>query len=132
MSPEVSQTSVVLDFLKSLEILSQLSVNSVGDELGSGSISWAVLSVQEPFGDAVLGRALEDVVDSLDLSLSDLSGSLVKINTSGLEDDVGHSAANSLDGSEGEHDLDGTFDVCVLHTENVDEVILTDDFELRL
>ena len=132
MTPEVSQTSVVLDFLESLEILSQLGVNSVGDELAGGSVSWAVLSVQEPFGDAMLSRALEDVVDSLNLSLSHLSGSLVEVNTSGLEDDVGHSAAYSLDGSEGEHDLDGTFDVCVLHTENVDEVILTDDFELRL
>ena len=132
MSPEVSQTSVVLDFLQSLKIFSELSINTIGNKLRCSSVSWAVLSVQEPFWNAMLSWSLKDVVDSLDLSLSNFTSSLVEVNTCGLEDHAGHSAAYTLDGSEGESDFDCTFHVGVLDTEDVHEIVGVDHLDLLL
>ena len=53
-SPEMSKTSVGSDLLQSFEILSELGIESVGDELRPGSVSDVSLSVQEPFGDVVI------------------------------------------------------------------------------
>ncbi len=53
-SPEMSKTSVGSNLLQSFEILSELGVESVGDELGPGSVLDVSLSVQEPFGDVVI------------------------------------------------------------------------------
>ena len=53
-SPEMSKTSVGSNLLQSFEILSELGIESVGDELGPGSVSDISLSVQEPFGDVVI------------------------------------------------------------------------------
>ena len=53
-SPEMSETSVSSDLLQSLEILSELGVEGIGDELGPCSVSDISLSVEEPFGDVVI------------------------------------------------------------------------------
>ena len=50
----VSETSVALDFLDTLHVLSQLGIQTVGDQLSFDSISEIVLSVQEPSGDVVV------------------------------------------------------------------------------
>lgn len=48
---------------------------------------------------------------------------LVEIDLGNLENKVGESSANTLDGSKGEHDLAFTVDVCVLDSENVGEFL---------
>ena len=50
----MSETSVSSDLLQSLEILSELGVEGIGDKLGPGSVSDVSLSVEEPFGDVVI------------------------------------------------------------------------------
>ena len=53
-APEVSQTSVGSDLLQSLQIFSELGVDSVGDKLGPVALADVALSVQEPLGDVVV------------------------------------------------------------------------------
>ena len=73
LSPEVSQTSVVLGLSHSLEILSEAGIKVVGDELGVSSVSGVLLSVQEPLWDVVLGGSGEDVVEGGHVLLGQLS-----------------------------------------------------------
>ena len=96
---------MVLDFLKSLKVLSLLGIDLVGHELSGSSLLWVLLSVQEILWDSVIEWLGHDVVDLVNFSLSQLTGSLVEIDVSDLKHSVGESSANSLDGSEGEHDL---------------------------
>lgn len=53
-APEVSQTSVGSDLLQSFQVLSELGINTVGDELRPGALTDVSLSVQEPLGDVVV------------------------------------------------------------------------------
>lgn len=46
---------------------------------------------------------------------------LVEVDLGDLEDEVGESSANSLDDSEGEHDLSLTVNVSILNSQNVSE-----------
>ncbi len=48
---------------------------------------------------------------------------LVEVDLGNLENEVGESSADTLDGSKGEHGLAFTVDVCVLDSENVGEFL---------
>ena len=84
----MSETSVCSDLLQSLQIFSELGVDSVGDELGPGALADVSLSVQEPLGDVIVfihskfsmltGGLGEDVVNLFDVSLVKLSSSMKK------------------------------------------------------
>lgn len=74
-SPVVSKTSVRSDLLESLEIVSELLVDSVGEGVGVLSVGKVLLSVQEPSWDFELGGVLHDGDDSLELIRVELSGS---------------------------------------------------------
>lgn len=56
---------------------------------------------------------------------------LVKVDLSDLEDEVGESSANTLDSSQGKHSLALSLDVCVLDSENVNELFSLDQVERR-
>ena len=51
---------------------------------------------------------------------------LVEIDLGDLENKVGESSTNTFDGLESEHSLAFTVDVCVLDSENVDELLSLD------
>lgn len=61
------------------------------------------------------------------LLIGAFSGPLVQINVGLLEDNVGVSAANSLDGGHGDAHLAFAFDVCVHKTQNVLEFLGNDE-----
>lgn len=73
-TPVVTETTVGADLLQALEILTHLAVQVVGDNLGVLAIGDVALSVQEPGGDLVLGRVLEDGDDTLKLFGGKLTG----------------------------------------------------------
>lgn len=50
----MSQTSVASDLLHSFQIISELGIETVGDELSPVSVSDVSLSVQEELGDVVV------------------------------------------------------------------------------
>lgn len=64
----------------------------------------------------------EDIVDLFDVCFLEFSGALVEVDLGDLEDEVGESSADTLDGSEGEHGLALTVDICVLDSQNVSEL----------
>ena len=54
---------------------------------------------------------------------------LVEVDLSDLKNEVSESSADTLDGSQGEHSLALSFDVCVLDSENVNELFSLDQVE---
>ena len=84
-APEVSETSMVLALSKSLKILSHHSIKLIGDQLRPVSVSWVLLSVEEPFWDVVFDRSGKNIADSVDFFLGDFTGSLVTVDLSDLK-----------------------------------------------
>ena len=143
----MSQTSVSSDLLESLQVLSELSVNTVGDELRPVAFTDISLSVEEPLGDVVVSGLGKNIVDLINVLFFQLTSSkrnrqvrrskmtifsclpLVKVDLSDLEDEVSESSADALDGLKGEHSLALTVDVCVLDSENVNELFSLDQVE---
>lgn len=66
-APVVTETAVGADLLEALKILTELAVQTVGNNLRILAVGNVALSVQEPAGDLVLGRGLEDGDDTLEL-----------------------------------------------------------------
>ena len=122
-TPMMSKTSMLLGFPHSLEILSHVGIELVGNKLSVLAISWVLLSIQEPFWDVVLGWSGDDITDGLNLVVSDLSSSLVGVDLSDLEGKEGKSSTETSDLSETEWSLLFTVQVGVLHTKNVLEVV---------
>lgn len=122
-APEMSKTSVILGLSQSLEILSEHGIQVVGNELGVRAVSWVLLSIQEPLWDVVLSWSSNNIVDLLDLFIVHFSRSLVGVDLSNFESEEGESSTNTLNLSETEWSLLFTVHVCVLHSENVFEIV---------
>ena len=54
---------------------------------------------------------------------------LVKVDLSDFKDEVGESSTDTLDDSECEHDLAFSFDVCVLDSQNVSELVCLSQYD---
>ncbi len=76
-SPVVTETTVSADLLEALEILTELGVNTVGENLRVLAVDNVALSVEEPGRDLVLGRVLDDGDDTLELFGRKLTGAVV-------------------------------------------------------
>jgi len=63
----MSETPVSTDFLESLQILTELVVEGVGKNLRVLSVDNITLAIEEPGGDLILGRVLDDSDDTLKL-----------------------------------------------------------------
>lgn len=123
MAPEVSETSVLLGLSHSLEILAHDGIHSVGDDLRELTVSWVLLSVEEPLGHGVISWSGNDITDTLDLVLSELTSSLVDVDVGDLHGQDGESAANASDLSQTERSLLLSVQVRVLHTQDCLEVV---------
>lgn len=75
-TPVVTETSVGADLLQALEILTELGVHVVGEDLGVFAIGDVALTIEEPAGDLVLGRVLDDGDDAFEFFGGDLSGTI--------------------------------------------------------
>lgn len=76
-TPVVTQTPVGTNLLQSLQIITELAVNSVGKHLAILAIDNVTLSVQEPGWDLVLGWVLEDGDDALEFFGGKFTGAVV-------------------------------------------------------
>jgi hypothetical protein len=123
-TPVVSETTVGADLLEALEILTELGVDTVGKNVRVLAIDDIALSIDEPRGDLVLGRVLEDSDDSLELFRGELTSALVQIDIGLLADQVGVSATDTLDLGQGVHNLLLSVNIGVEKTENELEVRL--------
>lgn len=75
-TPVVTQTTVGADLLQALEILTELAVQTVGQNLGVLAVGDVALSVEEPGGDLVLGGVLEDGDDTLEFFGGELTSAV--------------------------------------------------------
>lgn len=75
-TPVVTETTVGADLLQTLKVLTELAVETVGENLAILAIGDVALSVQEPRGDLVLSRVLDDGDDTLEFLRGDLSGAV--------------------------------------------------------
>jgi hypothetical protein len=118
-TPVVSETTVSADLLEALKILTELGVDTVGENVGVLAIDDIALSVDEPCRDLVLGGVLEDGDDSLELFGGELTSALVQIDIGLLADQVRVSAADTLDLGQGVHNLLLSVNIGVEKTENL-------------
>lgn len=79
-TPVVTQTTVGADLLQALKILTELAVQTVGQNLGVLAIDDIALSVEEPGGDLVLGGVLEDGDDTLEFFGGELTSAVIQVN----------------------------------------------------
>lgn len=146
-APVMSETTVSADLLEALEIITELGVDTVGQNVRVLAVNDITLSVQEPAGDLVLGGVLDDGDDSLELFGGELTGAadacqyvssspvvlsgpipLVQIDIGLLANQVGVSATDTLDLGQGVHDLLLSVDIGVQKTENLRTVRIMLEF----
>ena len=122
----MAETSVGTDLLQSLEVLTELGVDTVGEDLEVLAVDNVALSVEEPRGDLVLGGVLDDGDNALELFRGEFTGAvlivldasllccvcpgakcvpLAKVDIGLLADQVGVAATDTLDLGQGVHDL---------------------------
>lgn len=118
----VADTSVELDFLHALEVVSELGVEMVGKDLEGGAVAMVSLSVKEPLGDVVVERARDDIINLVFLFNAELAGALVDVHLRDLASQNGESAADTFDGTNGVGDLDLSMNGSVLDTNDMPEV----------
>lgn len=80
----MTETTVSADLLQALEIVTELGVDTVGEDLAVLAIDDVALSVEEPGGDLVLGGVLDDGDDTLKLFGGKLSGTVKAKRVSNL------------------------------------------------
>ena len=68
------QTPVTLDLFEPLKVVTELGVDTVGEDLRVLAVDNVALSVEEPGGDLVLGGVLDDGDDALEFFGGELSG----------------------------------------------------------
>lgn len=112
----VTDTTVSLDLLQALKVVTQLRVDVVRQELAALAVNNVALPVQEPVGDLELGRVLQDGHNALELVRVELTGALAKVDIGLLANNVGVSATNTLDLGEGILNLDLAVNVGVEQT----------------
>ena len=112
----MTETSVLAGLLHALQVFSESSVDHVGNQLRVGSVLDASLSVEEPFGNAIICWLSENVTNSVHFFFSELSCSAVQVNLSNFAYQVAKTTTNTLDNSESERDFVFTIHVRVLHS----------------
>lgn len=74
--PVMTETTVNTSTLKTLKIVTELSINHVGNGLEVLTSVTVLLTVEEPGGDVEVLRRLNDGLEGLDLSLVELTGTV--------------------------------------------------------
>ena len=89
-APRVPQTTMRPDLLQPLEIVTELRINTVGQDLRVLAVGDVALSVEEPGGDLVLGGVLDDGDDTLELFGGKLTGAVGDVSTSSFHVSMSH------------------------------------------
>ena len=75
-TPVVTQTPMGADLLQSLQIITELAVDTVGENLEVLAIDNVALPVEEPGWDLVLGWVLEDRDNALEFFGGEFAGAV--------------------------------------------------------
>jgi len=133
-APVMSQTTVSTDLFQSLQIFTELAVQTVGQDLVGFSIHNVTLSVQKPGWDLELSWVLNDRHNSLQFVGVQFTSTLVQIDISLLAGDVCQPSTDTPNLGKGKHNFDSAIDVGVEQTKNVLELLMGfgDDERLRI
>jgi len=123
-APVVPETAMVADSLEALEVVAELGVDAVGEDLGVLAVDDVLLPVEEPGGDLVLRRVLDDGDDALELVGVEVAGALVEVDVGLLADEIGVATTDTLDLCQGVHDLALAVDIGVEEAEDVLELLV--------
>ena len=77
-TPEVTETTVSTNLLQPLQVVTELRVDTVGQDLRVLAIDDITLPVQEPCGDLELGGVLDDGDETLEFVRVELSSPVLK------------------------------------------------------
>ncbi len=77
-APVVPQTAVRADLLQPLQVVAQLAVDAVRQDLAVFAVDNVALPVEEPRGDLVLRRVLDDGHEALELLRRELTGTILR------------------------------------------------------
>jgi hypothetical protein len=124
-SPLVSETSVAPDLEESLDVFSELGFEDVGSNLQVLALLVVSLPVEEPSGDTVAFGISDKVSDSIALSLVELTGSELGVESEDLTDEEAEASTDSLDLVKSEGDGTLTINVGVEDTMDVLEGVLS-------
>ena len=128
-TPPMSQTTMSADFLETFEVLAQLAVQPVGHHLSRGAFMHILSAVEEPCGNAVALRVLDDAHDLFNLRVVEFSCTLAQIDSSSLQHQTTEAQSAALDGAQCEHHLASPVDVGVENTQDKPEVLWLGDDE---
>jgi len=115
----VTKTTMSTDLLQALQIITKLGVDTVRENLRVLAIDDIALTIEEPSGDLVLGRVLDDGDDSLKFFGCKFTSALVEIDIGFLANQVGITTSDTLYLGQGVHDLLLSFDIGVEKSKNV-------------
>ena len=121
-SPPVPKTTVSTDLLHPLNIITQLSIEVLGENLGVLSGLEILLSIEEPERDLELTGVLDDCNDLFDFIRGELSSALVYVDLGLLADKVGETASKTLDFGKSEDNVTLSLNVSIQNTEDVLEL----------
>ena len=96
----MSQASMHLDLLHSLNVLSDLGIEGVGGDVHIVTLTIVLLSVNVPGGDSVGKRIGDHLTELVPLLLADFSGSLGQIDFGDLTEKVRKTTSYTLNGGE--------------------------------
>jgi hypothetical protein len=88
-APVVTETTVGADLLQALKVITELGVDTVGEDLRVLAIDNVTLPVEEPRGDLVGGGVLDNGDQALKLFRGELTGALVQVDIGLLAHKVG-------------------------------------------
>ena len=124
----MSQTTMGGDLLQSLQVFTQLAVKPVGHHLSGRALMHVLPAVEDPAGDAIAFRVLDDSDDLLDLCFRQLACPLVQVDTCSLQHEAREPQTAALDSPKRKGTLASSVDVGVEDTQDELEVFgLCDD-----
>lgn len=118
-APEVTETLVAADLLKTLKVVTESGIDTVGGDVLGNSVLEVASAVEEEDGDLELLGGRDNSGELLDLLVAQFTGSLVKRNISLLADKDGKAATDTADSGKSDPDLSLAINVGVEDTKNV-------------
>jgi len=115
----VSESTMVPNLLKTLQVISEPHVEGIGDELIGTSVLVILLSVEKPLWDLELLWITYYRHQVFQLSCRKLSSSFVHIDVCLLADEISKTATDTLNGCQCKHYLLASIDIGVEDTKNV-------------
>lgn len=129
-SPVMAQTAMMANLLQALQIHTQASANVVGQNVRRGTVDAVLLTIQKPVRHSVLSGLSESLHQLFNLVLVQLSSAFANINTGLFGAQDGITLSNTGDGGKGERHGRVTVQVRVVHTKNVQKLVLLDNKSL--